>query len=223
MFKHVSNLEALLTVGTIGMFICMIYRRKKYSLSVLKCAVLTLILTAVGVLGAKLLFALENGFLAWDGVSFFGSVFLIPCLMPLFGRLLRQKPGATTDLCAPCVAIMIACLRISCALSGCCGGWTMCLGGLCFSWPTQMMDSIGDLLILIWLLKKEDNKEYVGTLYPLFMVFYSIMRFFLEFLRDTPKDWLLLSHGQWFSLGALLTGLAWLYINRSRQSVCSKS
>ena len=35
-------------------------------------------------------------------------------------------------------------------------------------------------------------------------------RFVIEFLRDTPKDWLKLSHGQWFSIIAVIAGIVWL-------------
>lgn len=210
MFFGISPLKAFLVIGTLGMFICVAFRRRVYGLSILHCAVFTLLLTAAGVAGAVLLYAIENGFSAWNGVSFFGSVFLIPVVMPIIGLLFRQRPGQTMDICAPCVAIMIACLRISCFLTGCCGGWTMCIEGLCFAWPTQMLDSIGDLMIMVWLLQREEKNKAFGTLYPLFMVLYSTMRFFLEFLRDTPKDWLLLSHGQWFSALAVLIGVLWL-------------
>ena len=206
----ISTFVVTLSMGVVGMLACILMRREKYALSIFQSALFAILLTAAGVAGAKLLYALENGLRAWDGVSFYGSVFLIPVLMPLVGLLFRLKPGQTTDLCGPCVAIMIACLRIGCFLTGCCGGWTVCLGSICFAWPTQMMDSIGDIMILIWLLQKEDQTPKSGKLYPLLMIAYSAMRFFLEFLRDTPKDWLLLSHGQWFAVAALLLGFLWI-------------
>lgn len=179
-------------------------------------AAFTLLLTLVGVAGAMLLFYLESG--SFGGVSFYGSVFSIPLLMPLLGMLLQLKPGQTMDLCGPCVAIMIACMRINCVLNGCCGGWQVCLGNLCFSWPTQAMDSIGDFTIMLWLLQLEREHRAKGALYPRFMIAYSVMRFLLEFLRDTPKDWLYLSHGQWFALAAIAAGLLWIVLQKRRSS-----
>ena len=32
----------------------------------------------------------------------------------------------------------------------------------------------------------------------------------LEFFRDTPKDWLYLSHGQWFSIVSAIAGVYFL-------------
>lgn len=205
---EISIYWLMLTIGTVGMLLCSYKRRSLFAISSWQSAAFTLLLTAVGVAGAMLLHFLENG--TFGGVSFYGSVFLIPVLMPLVGLLFRLKPGQTMDICGPCVAIMIGCMRFGCFLTGCCGGWTVCLGSFCFKWPTQMMDSIGDFAILLWLLQKEEQMPKSGKLYPLFMIAYSAMRFFLEYLRDTPKDWLLFSHGQWFAIAALLLGFLWI-------------
>lgn len=208
----VATLPVMLALGTLGMALSVLRRRTHFGLSRLRAVLLTLMLTAVGVAGARILYILENG--PGSGVSFYGSVFLIPLLMPLAGRLLGLHFRQTMDICGPCVAIMIGCLRIGCFLSGCCGGWAVCLGELCFAWPTQALDSIGDFIILGWLLHLEEQGRGNGRLYPLFMVAYSIMRFFLEFLRDTPKNVLGMSNGQWYAIVAVLISLLWLMILR---------
>ncbi len=212
----ISTFYLMLVAGVVGMFLCTYLRKKVYGLNIWKSAGFTVSLTIVGVAGTMLLYFLENG--SWGGVSFYGSVFLIPLIMPLLGLLFHLKPGQTMDICGPCVAIMIACMRFNCFLSGCCGGWEMCIGDLCFDWPTQAMDSMGDFAILSVLLSMEKRKPLSGILYPTFMLLYSVMRFFLEFLRDTPKDWLRLSHGQWFALLAIVIGVAWLWIARTRKA-----
>lgn len=211
-----STYWMMLVVGAVGMGICLDQRKVRFSLSSVQCILFTCLLTVIGVLGAKVLYILENlqytleNGISLGGVSFFGSVFLIPLLMPLIGFLFRLKPGQTMDVCGPCVAIMIGCLRVGCFLQGCCGGWRVELGAFSFCWPTQAVDSIWDFAILMWLLNLEQEGKGKGTLYPLFMISYGVMRFLLEFLRDTPKDWLYLSHGQWFSVGAVLCGLVWI-------------
>ena len=211
-----STYWMMLVVGAVGMGVCLCKRRHLFRVSVVQSIVFTVLLTVTGVAGAKLLFILENiketleSGISLGGVSFFGSVFLIPILMPLVGKLFGLTGKQTMDICGPCVAIMIGCLRVGCYLQGCCGGWEACLGDMCFVWPTQAIDSIADFAILIWLLQTESEGRGEGKLYPMFMVSYSAMRFFLEFLRDTPKDWLMMSHGQWFSLVAILIGFVWL-------------
>ena len=211
-----STYYVMLLLGTLGMYLCICLRRKNFHLGTIASAVFTLLLTAVGVAGAMLLYFLESG--SFGGVSFYGSVFLSPLLMPLIGLLFHLKPGQTMDICGPCVAIMIGCMRVNCVLNGCCGGWEVCLGSFCFSWPTQAMDSIADFAIMLWLLSLERDNRAKGTLYPRFMIAYSVMRFLLEFLRDTPKNWLYLSHGQWFALAAIVAGAVWMAVSNRRSS-----
>lgn len=214
---EISIFQLMLAIGILGMFLCSYERRSLFKLPGWRCGVFVVLLTGVGVVGSMLLYYLETG--VFGGVSFYGAVFLIPVIMPLFGFLFQLKLGQTMDICGPCVAIMIGCLRFSCFLTGCCGGWTACIGSICFEWPTQMMDSIGDFAIMTWLLHKESKEPQSGKLYPILMVAYSTMRFFLEFLRDTPKDWMHLSHGQWFAILAAAIGLSWIGILNYRHKV----
>lgn len=186
---------------------CVHRRRNLFDFTCWNCVFFTISLTVIGILGAMLLFFIESG--SFGGVSFFGSVVLIPLLMPVVGKLFGLKLWQTMDICGPCVAIMIGCMRVNCFLSGCCGGWEIQVYDICFAWPTQIMDSIGDFAIASWLIKWEASSQKRGGLYPLFMVSYGIMRFILEFLRNTPKDWLYLSHGQWFSAISIAAGLTW--------------
>ena len=79
--------------------------------------------------------------------------------------------------------------------------------GYSFQWPTQAMESIGDTGILLWLLEAERENRNRGQLYPMFLLSYGVLRFLIEFFRDTPKNWLWLSHGQWFSILAMLIAL----------------
>lgn len=213
---EISTYWLMLILGMVGMFVCACLRRERFGLNRRKCVAFTVLLTIIGVLGAMLLYFLESG--SFGGVSFYGSVILIPLLMPLVGLLFRLKPGQTMDLCGPCVAIMIGCLRINCFLSGCCGGWEACIGSFCFHWPTQFIDSVADFAILAWLLQIEEKQPHSGKLYPMFMMAYSIMRFFLEFLRDTSKDWLYLSHGQWFALASILIGYVWMMLLKRKHT-----
>ena len=102
---ELSTSWMMLGIGSLGMLMYALYIRKEYSLAVWRCVLFAFVLTVVGVLGAKLLYVLENirhtleNGISFGGVSFFGSVFLIPLLMPLTGKMFRLKPGAVMDLC----------------------------------------------------------------------------------------------------------------------------
>lgn len=203
-------------VGTVSMYVLMLLRKSRFGLGYVKAAVFTILLTVCGLLGTKVLYVLENlqsviaNGLSLGGVSFFGAVYLVPLLMIPFGKLFSLRGKQTTDACALCVLSMIGFMRFGCFFSGCCGGIEATVLGMSFVWPTQALESIGDFVILAILWKYENQNRFAGGLYPLFMIFYSVMRFFIEFMRDTEKNLLYMSHGQWFSLVAIMAGLIWL-------------
>ena len=211
---EISSYWMMIFVGMIVMLCITMKRREEYGLSLLSCMVFTVLLTVCGVLGAKILYCLENiqyvleNGIPGGGLSFFGSVFLIPVFMLPLGLLFRLKPRQTLALCAPNVAAMIGCIRVGCFLSGCCGGWLVNIGRMSFHWPTQAMESVGDFLILSVLLELSRNENFdTRQSYPIFLVSYGILRFFVEFLRDTKKGILFMSNGNWFALLSIAVGL----------------
>ena len=196
------------------MLILTLLRRKQYNLSVLSAICFPLFLLLCGISGAKLLFFIESGFTSISGMSFFGAVFLVLLLMPLVGLIFRLKPTQSLDACAPCVASIIAFMRFGCYCAGCCGGVLCVLGQHSFRWPTQLMEGFGDMMILAVLLYFEKKGNKRGLLYSIFLLCYGMMRFVIEFLRDTPKNLWAFSEGQWLSLLAIVIAVIWIVFSR---------
>lgn len=207
----ISTYYTMMFVGFLVMGYLMLRRRERYHLSKLQACLFTVCVMFSGVLGCKLLFIMENWGepITFGGFSFFGAVFLVPVLMAGFGLLFRLRPSHSINASAPCVCAMVGTIRVGCFLNGCCGGWTTAGG---FTWPTQAMESVGDFIILFWLLGREEKED--RFLYPKFMLSYCVLRFLIEFLRDTPKDWLGLSHGQWFSIAAAAIAVIFLLLKK---------
>ena len=89
-------------------------------------------------------------------------------------------------------------------------------------WPTQLMEGFCDMAILTFLLLGESRNFAKGKGYSIFLISYGTIRFMLEFVRDTSKDWLGLSHGQWFSIvgiGVALLMLLGEIIWKKRKSI----
>lgn len=194
-----------------------------YALRLTQSVFFALLLAVFGFVGVKILYCLENlsyvleHGLSFSGTSFYGAVFLVPVFMIPIGLAFHLRPSQTLDLCAANMTAMIGCMRIGCFLSGCCGGWCTTIFGWQFVWPTQAMESIGDFLIFSILANMDSEKRNSGKLYPFFMVGYGSLRFVIEFLRDTPKDILYLSRGQWYSLLAILLGITAITISNKMQ------
>ena len=220
----ISSYYSAMVLGYVMMVVLMLLksRRKKYGLSLLKSFLFATAELIIGVLGCKLLFILEN--IAWvqkngftlGGFSFYGAVFLIPLLMPLIGKLLRMAWRDSLDNAAVCIVAMLGTIRIGCFLNGCCGGRIFEIHDFLFSFPTQLIECACDGVILFFLLKCEKKGRAGGYLYPLFLLLYGSARFLIEFLRNTEKDWLCLSHAQWFSLAAIAVGIVFEILRRKQ-------
>jgi len=89
-------------------------------------------------------------------------------------------------------------------LNGCCGGNIVTIAGSSFQWPTQMIEGIGDFIVLDLILRLEKAHKCEGKLYAVFLGGYGILRFFVEFMRDTDKRLLGLGDGQWLAVLAML-------------------
>lgn len=218
----ISTYWTMFVVGLVGIAVLTILRRKMYRLSVPLCFVFTIFMAFLGLLGAKILYVIENlkmvkliGFTI-GGLSFYGSVWLILLLMPVLGLILRLKPLESLDAAAPGVAVMIGFLRVGCYFNGCCGGRTVRTATSSFTYPTQMIESVGDFIILFVLLILEKKGNNKGNLYPWFLIFYGVLRFIVEFMRDTPKGVFGFSNGNWYSLASILIGVGLIVFNTVR-------
>jgi len=204
-----------MVLGYILMVVLMLLktRREKYGLNRIKSVAFATGELIVGILGCKILFILENldyvknNGLTLGGFSFYGAMFLIPLLMPLIGKLLRLNFRDSLDCAAVCIIAMLGTIRIGCFLNGCCGGRVFNIGDFYFTFPTQLIECIFDFLVLFVLLKNEKKGVVQGLFYPKLLLLYGSARFLIEFLRNTDKDWLYLSHAQWFSIAAIITGV----------------
>lgn len=76
--------------------------------------------------------------------------------------------------------------------------------------PVQLYEAFTNtfLFFLLFNLRKKKLKE--GMLFSLFILLYSIFRFFNEFLKDFPK-YFYLGLGQWFSIILIILATIFLY------------
>ncbi len=201
-------------------------RREVCGLNTCKAILTGPILFILGFLGAKILFIienmsyiLENGLeLSLGGVSFFGAVFFLWLSVPLVARFLRVDSMKYLDYCTPAVVLMLACIRLGCFMKGCCHGRTVWIGSNPLVYPTQLIECALDLLLLDYLLRAEKDDRFNHGRYFLFMGAYGIIRFFVEFLRDTPKSVLYMSNGQWFSICCIVICAVYMLKIRNDES-----
>ena len=199
------------------MAVILVYRRQAFGFqSLWRCIVFSLILALVGYAGAKILYILENlkdtlhEGISLGGVSFFGSLWFIPVIMPIFGKLFGFSKKHTLDICAPCVAAMIGFMRIGCTMNGCCGAAPIHWGDTTVILPIQLLEVIADFLLMAYLLRGKPKYTGNGNGYPAMAAGYSTIRFFHEFLRDTPKVGGLFSRGHCWAIITFIIAFSYL-------------
>jgi phosphatidylglycerol---prolipoprotein diacylglyceryl transferase len=127
---------------------------------------------------------LQHGGMAWFGGLFGGAAWAV-----FFIRRHKMNLVKTLDLIAPFVALGQAIGRIGCLLNGCCYGRESQFGLYFKSLdkvliPTQLYSSLLLLLIFFVLRRKQETKHLPGEIFLGYLFFYSLKRFFIEFLRD---------------------------------------
>jgi len=201
---------------------------------------LALVVIVFGYVGSKTLFlvtelpslirnpaliwsSLRNGFVMYGG--FIGGILsgFIYCKMKKSSFL------AYFDLLAPSLVLAQGIGRLGCYLAGCCYGkdapeWIgihFPQGSLAPSYgpiyPTQLLMSAGDILIMFALLLIARKKKANGEVGAWYMILYSIGRFLVEFLRGDNRGTVgALSTSQFIAVFVFAGGIALLILSRKR-------
>ena len=82
-----------------------------------------------------------------------------------------------------------------------------------FRHPTQIYESLKNLIIFFILFNLKDKKLRKGTLFFLFIILYGLFRFFIEFFKVPESTLIGLPTGQLFSIAMFLVGSYLLYKN----------
>ncbi len=130
------------------------------------------------------------------------------------------------DLLAPILPLAHAIGRVGCFFNGCCyGRQTSSFLGVRLPGddvarlPVQLFESTALFLLSIGLLRLSEKKRVDGQLFVIYLLFYSVFRFLIEFLRGDQKPISSLTEPQWTSI-LLFLGAVFLLavINKKRKT-----
>lgn len=202
---------------------------------------LTVLTIISGVLGGKLLFIITNlGSFIENPISVitnFGYGFVIygAIISGMLAIILYSKYKSWSlldilDLAVPSVAIAQGFGRIGCFLAGCCYGAETTgplyvifpEGSLAVPhvhlYPTQIYSSIFDFILGIFLILYSRKTKECGKVFSLYLICYSVGRFFIEFLRNDIRGNIgILSTSQFISIFTLILGIT-IYIYSMRKN-----
>ncbi|MCR5399400.1 MAG: prolipoprotein diacylglyceryl transferase [Lachnospiraceae bacterium] len=191
----------------IGVFLAMIVgdkRAKGRGLNGELVYGLTVSAVVFGFLAAKVLFIITQwkdfiadplAFISTSGFVVYGGLIGGIATAVIYCSIKKQNGIDYLDLMVPSVALAQGMGRIGCFLAGCCYGKPTDLPiGITFShsafapnnvslMPTQLIMSAGDFIIAAILLAFSRRYRKRGQVTLLWLILYSIGRFFIEFLR----------------------------------------
>jgi phosphatidylglycerol:prolipoprotein diacylglycerol transferase len=187
----------------------------------------------------RLLFSLST--LQAAGI-FYGGLLLALITAYFYMRSKHLPMLATADVLAPAIALGHSIGRLGCFAAGCCWGaptsvpWAVTftrpeaheLVGVPLGvplHPTQLYESLGELVIFIILFRRFAKPHQPGAIIGLYLVLYSIVRFFCDFLRDPQQPNPFggpFNNAQWISLGLIaLVAVCWLKFRRAQPAPLS--
>ncbi len=173
------------------------------------------------------------------GGVFFGGLVAALITAAWYMRRFGLPPLRTADTFAPGIALGHAIGRVGCFLAGCCWGrpshlpWSVTftkpmareLVGVPLGiplHPAQIYESLAELIIFGLLWSRFHRPHRDGSIIGLYLVLYSVFRFFIEFVRD-PLDLSYpfggpVSLTQWTALALLACGIALLFRPAARRT-----
>lgn len=158
------------------------------------------------------------GDLVNTGSNYYGILLSGPLMVTLLCLLIKVDPLAQMDLITPAYPLALIFVKIACFFGGCCRGvpwehgfYNPISRGIEF--PSQLLES-GVALLLFVALHLTRKKFKKGTLFPIYMMIYSAVRFFTEFTRVEPVVFLGLKTYQIICIVGIAIGAAEYFLAR---------
>lgn len=189
-----------------------------------------------GFSGAVIMGQIQNFVMSLTGLPFypsrmriFGGLLFTPVFMYFSVKYLAGDFSLVTDIFSPGIYLLLGFSKIGCAVYGCCYG-IQCTPGVSTQFeehtvfPVQLFESILCFIlfgVMYFLVTKKKHRK--GTAYPLSLILYGVMRFFVEFLRYYPEAertyFFGMNFWQTVSVVTILFGIIWFihkHLGRSR-------
>lgn len=164
-------------------------------------------LLLAAIIGSRLLYVLTSlqefrtnpldVFAIWKGgLVFYGGLLAAVPVGIWYVKKHSLPVWQTADIMAPSISLGHAFGRLGCFFAGCCYG-APCSGPACITftdprslaplgvslYPTQLMESGGELIIFGLLLALRRYKRFDGQIFGLYLLLYAVLRFVIEFFR----------------------------------------
>jgi len=232
----------MIGIGVLAALAVALFRAKRKHINTDHIYNLTFLCLVFGFLGAKLLYGIVDWktviqnpltLITGNGFVVFGGIIGGVITSMVYCSVKKISFPQIFDLLIPEIAIAQGFGRIGCLLAGCCyGRHTDSSIGIIFRHsdyapnnvklvPTQIIFSICAFALAILLIIYSRYNKRDGEVGALYIVLYSIGRFFLEFLRGDYRGTVFgfLSTSQFIAIITLLMGICYFAVLRIRKPV----
>lgn len=120
--------------------------------------------------------------------NYFGLLYWSPPIFLLVCWIARVNPLKQLDLFTPSYALALIFFKFACLMQGCCRG-KVCEFGFYFvereqyEFPSQLLEMLVAVVMLLALVYMLRHPHIPGSLFPRYLIMYSVTRFFTEFTR----------------------------------------
>lgn len=216
-----------IAIGFLLLLVVNLLRSKNYDIKWFQSIILSFLVEIISIISAYLMYVIENPNDTSFSFSFYGVVLIMPVIMiafkPLFKKISLNNYYNYISITVP---LELCIIRIGCFLSGCCYGipakWGVAYYDYALNFyriPVQLFESVICLIIYCFLQINEKKKWIKINSLFIFIILYGISRFFLEFLRDTPKIFFeTFSMGQMWACVSIMISLLIINIIRIKKN-----
>jgi len=148
--------------------------------------------------------------------NYFGFAIFAPLIFLIVCLKVKTKPLKTLDIFTPAYALSLVFFKLGCYVTGCCEGCDVDFmflypSGFKPLFPSQLLEAAVAVLIFVTLLKIR-KKTPCGTMMPIYLMLYSITRFFTEFSRHESNTFFFLKTYHLFCIAGFVIGLAEYFV-----------
>ena len=202
---------------------CLVYRRH-YGYGWFRSLLIPLV-----VLLSLNIFLLLIGW-ARSGFTLFGTKNIelgypfVPLMVIGAARLMKDDWRRMLDFMTPGLSLTLTMVKISCCFVGCCfsfpvehGLWNPIFETELF--PLQIVEGILALVLCVVcvLIAKKQDYRVTGRIYPIFLILFGSIRFFLDILRVNPKRFWFVSDLAIAALVMVIIGVVWLIVDKKKR------
>ena len=208
-FFSAHSMLFMISLAAIINFDWLMQMKKRLSMNAFSVLISTILFECYILLSVMTFAVVETGFdfSKFGNRSLFGAVFLVPLGLWIEARLIKRDVAEVMDVFSIPAVVTALFARVNCLIAGCCIGEV--ITGTQRRWPTREMEILYYVIFLLIFAPRVFQRKTSGEVYPICMIAYGVVRFILEFFRETdraeslfhlPHIWALISIGVGFIL-----------------------